>query len=249
MSAVKPVIIISADWREEAGGAIELGNWYVSAVIQAGGIPLAAPPSEDFDDFESAASDILSAGSALLLSGGPDVDPCFFGQGPHRRLGRVNPVRDQLEMALARHALKRGIPVLGICRGMQLLNVAAGGGLVQDIQSSMPKALCHFVQAPRAYPTHWVTVVPGSMLHRILGHDRIRVNSFHHQACSPLAPGFVQAARADDGVVEAIELQPGQGPSHFALGVQWHPECMFRKFPLFLRLFEALVKAAQGGMP
>ncbi len=240
---MKPIVIISGDWREDAGGAVALNPGYVSAVIRAGATPLVAPPSENYDSSDAAAAELLRAGSALVLSGGPDLDPDLFGQAPNPRLGQINPIRDRLELALAREALRRGVPVLGICRGAQVLNVAAGGGLVQDIASAVPGAHLHDVRAPRDYPTHWVSIEEGTLLHRIVGESRLRVNSFHHQACAPVAPGFVQSASADDGVVEAIERAEGG----FALGVQWHPECMYHKCGSSLRLFEALVEAAWEG--
>lgn len=240
---MKPVVIISADWREESGGAVSVNPGYISAIIRAGATPLVAPPSEHFDSSDGAAAELLHAGAALVLTGGQDVDPDLFGQTPHIRLGQVNPVRDRFDIALAREALRRGLPVLGICRGAQVLNVAAGGGLVQDIASCVPGAHLHDVRAPRDWPTHWVNIGAGTLLYRITGERRLKVNSFHHQACGPVASGFAPCAVADDGVVEAIE-HAGEG---FALGVQWHPECMYHKCGSSLRLFEALVEAAREG--
>lgn len=242
-NAVKPVVIIGSDWRDETGGAIAVNPGYISAIIRAGATPLVAPPSEHFESFDAAATEMLRAGSALVLTGGQDIDPDLFGQTPHPKLGPVNPVRDGMDLALAREALRRGLPMLGICRGAQVMNVAAGGGLIQDIPSEVSNAYLHNVGAPRECPTHWVDIVPGTLLHRIVGETRLKVNSFHHQACAPVAPGFVQSASSGDGVVEAIE----RGDGGFALGVQWHPECMYHRYGSSMALFKALVEAARGG--
>ncbi|MBX6395573.1 MAG: gamma-glutamyl-gamma-aminobutyrate hydrolase family protein, partial [Alicyclobacillaceae bacterium] len=175
-----------------------------------------------------------------MLTGGVDVDPAFFGEEPSRGLGEVCPQRDTFEMALVEEAFLRNVPVLAICRGMQVMNVVAGGTLIQDLGSQGRGNLQHRQKAPRWHGSHRIEVVPGSKLAAILGAEELRVNSFHHQAVKDVAPGMQVSATSSDGVVEAIE----SSLHRFAVGVQWHPENMWRRDPVQFRLFEALVRAA-----
>ncbi|MCW2276699.1 gamma-glutamyl-gamma-aminobutyrate hydrolase family protein [Heliophilum fasciatum] len=156
----------------------------------------------------------------LLLSGGGDLDPARYGQQPHAALGEVDPQRDALEFALIRLALQQGMPILGICRGLQVLNVACGGTLIQDIPKQRPQALRHQQKAPRWHPSHSIHVEAGSRLQACYPEGSGWVNSFHHQAVDQVGAGLKVAARAGDGMIEAIE---GLGES-FVLAVQWHPE-------------------------
>lgn len=234
---VRPRIGLTCDLRRDAP-AFELSEAYVRAVVAAGGLPLLLPPVAG----EELVDAWLACVDGLLLTGGVDVDPVWYGRDPAPRLGRISPDRDALELPLARAALERGLPLLAICRGVQVLNVAAGGTLVQDLPSEWPGAIKHYQEAPRWYPTHAVEVVSGSTLARLLGTLRPRVNSFHHQAVLEVGRGLVVAARAPDGVVEAVE---SADPDRFALGVQWHPEAMWERDPASLRLFAALVEAAR----
>lgn len=185
----------------------------------------------------------------LLLTGGGDIDPVFYGEERHPTVGDAEPGRDEFEIDLARRALEADLPVLAICRGAQVLNVSAGGTLVQDIPSSefrqQPDAAEHSIKEPKDHVAHHVTVVPGSALERALGpavnaDKTCRVNSRHHQSVSRLGRSLVATATAPDGVVEAIEA-PG---AHFCVGVQWHPE-NFWKTGEFRPLFDAFVAAAR----
>jgi len=239
---VRPVILISTDCDIESSDSLKLQADYVRAVYMAGGLPLVAVPPMECGDASEAAAELCSLARGLVLTGGSDILPCLFGEEPHPKLGAVNPIRDQFELALARAAMQADLPTLAICRGMQLLNVAAGGGLVQDIESCVPGAHAHRVAAPRWLPTHSVSVVQGSILRRVFGRDSIMVNSFHHQAVHPAAPGFEVAARAGDGIVEAIE----KVGSRFMVGVQWHPEALAGRYPEALDLLREFVIAAQG---
>jgi putative glutamine amidotransferase len=176
----------------------------------------------------------------LLFSGGGDLDPATYGAPPHRLVAGVDLQRDAAELALARWASVEGRPLFGICRGLQVLNVALGGSLYADV-SQHPGAIRH-TYSP-GFPTdlrpHDVRVEPGTCLADLLGAPRVAVNSLHHQASQSLAPGLVAAAFAPDGLVEAVEL-----PGHpFALAVQWHPECL-PGAPEMQRLFAAFVAAA-----
>lgn len=180
---------------------------------------------------------------ALVLTGGGDVDPQYYGETPHPTFSAAEPGRDAFELALARAALDRGMPLLAICRGVQVLNVAAGGSLVQDIETQVPGALVHRVDTTASAIAHEVWVASGSMLAALLADriegDALLVNSRHHQAVKQLAPGFIASATAPDGVIEAIE----RPDLPFCVGVQWHPENFWRTGE-FRALFEGLLKVA-----
>ena len=214
---------------------------YIQAVAQAGGIPVLIPLTEEMPALEGLHARL----DGLLLSGGGDVEPWQYGQRPHEKLGPTDPLRDRVEMALARWAHEANKPTLAICRGIQVLNVALGGTLYQDIASLVPGALAHPHQPgnPRHFLAHQVSVEQGTLLSRILDQPEqaMAVNSMHHQAVDRVAPGFVVSARATDGVIEAIE-HPGQ---RLSLGVQWHPEEMAAHYPLMGRLFAALVSSCR----
>ncbi len=211
---------------------------YMDAVQQAGGTPHLISPDLDQEALDA----LVACLDGILLAGGEDVDPVLYGQEPHPALGRVDRVRDDLELPLARLALDRGLPILGICRGIQVLNVATGGTLYQDLPSQRPGSLAHGCFQPHFPPDHLaheVALVSGSLLARILGQEVLPVNSRHHQGVDRLGDGWQAVAHAPDGLVEAIEA-----PGHpFALGVQWHPENLLRLPAHGLRLFTALVAA------
>lgn len=215
-----------------------LSEGYFRAIEAAGGVPLILPPLTS----AAAISRCAALVDGLLLSGGPDLDPAYFNEEP-RGTGVISPVRDHFELALLAEVIRLGKPVLGICRGMQVLNVFAGGDLYQDIPSQYPEALKHMQQAPAWYGTHKVRLAPGSVLARLYGCTELRVNTFHHQAVRQVAPGFRVAAWAEDGLVEAIE---SAGPA-FVVGVQWHPETMWEKDDRQARLFKAFVAACAAG--
>lgn len=213
-------------------------NNYIGGIKQAGGVPVLLLPQADQDALLYCAKKI----DALLLSGGGDLQPFLFGEEPHWKLGEFDPERDDFEIGMLRLMIDLGKPVLGICRGIQLLNVALGGTLYQDLASQLPSSLQHQQEAPRKCPTHFVTVIPDSRLATILGTTRLRVNSLHHQAIREAAPGLQVTARADDGVIEGME-SPDQP---WLLGVQWHPEGMWEHDQAAASLFRALVHAAGG---
>jgi len=176
----------------------------------------------------------------LLLSGGGDMHPRYYGECPRAELRDVDCARDELELALTGAALAAGMPLLGICRGAQVLGVALGGGLIQDIPSERPGALVHRIEEESQTAWHWVGIAGDSRLSAIMGAGRVNVNSFHHQANGPLGEDARAVAWAEDGVVEAID-----GAAHeFVLGVQWHPERMLDD-DAQRRLFEVFVAAAR----
>jgi putative glutamine amidotransferase len=228
-SSRRPVIGITsyaeqARWGVWDSPAALIPMAYVHAVERAGGRPLLVPPSHE------GIEETLDALDGLLLSGGSDIDPELYGAEAHPQTNGTRPERDRAEIALLRAALERDMPVLAVCRGSQVLNVAQGGDLVQHL----PEVVGHerHKQAPSVFGDHDVDLVPGTRLQRVLG-DHAPVKSHHHQGYGRLGDGLREAARADDGTIEAIE-----DPSRrFALGVLWHPE-EGEDFALFQELVE-----------
>lgn len=216
-----------------------LNNDYAEAIVRAGGIPLVIPVGTETDVVQ-----IAGLVDGLMMTGGNDPNPLLFGQEPHPKLGEVNPERDALELELARHFLYLNKPMLGICRGMQVMNIAVGGTLYQDLSQHKRELIQHNQDAPRTHPSHYVHVEEGSLLHRIAGTDRITVNSYHHQAVWDVAPSFTASGIASDGIIEAIESRRHR----FVIGVQWHPEGLALKGdPFSLRLFEQFVTICATG--
>jgi putative glutamine amidotransferase len=209
---------------------------YVRSVEQAGAVPVVLPPVRAED-----AAALLDRLDGVLLSGGVDVDPVLFGQAPHPKLGQVDRRRDDFELALTREALRRDRPILAICRGHQVLNVAAGGTLIQDIPSIVAGGVTHDARGPRWRRVHRVDVLPASRLREILGQDTMSVNSFHHQAVDRLGEGLVVSARSEDGVVEGLEAPM----CRFVLAVQWHPESFWSRPDSFQPLFDAHAEACR----
>jgi len=217
-----------------------LSQAYVRAVASAGGAPVILPPHLEQDPLRA----VFRGIDGLVLSGGGDIHPAAFGDQDRGLLGRVDRQRDKTELSLARWALTESLPVLAICRGLQVLNVAAGGTLIQDIPAELPDALTHSSSAdhPTAEIAHTVQVVPNTQLAALLGTDNLGTNSAHHQAAKAIGDDLVVTARASDGVIEALEA-----PDHpFYIGVQWHPEVMAEQAAPMLRLFRGLIKAAHS---
>ena len=236
---VTPVIGITLD-REEPGGYskfpwLALRENYASAVADAGGLPvLLAPQANRIDAY-------LELLDGLIVSGGAfDIDPALFGASERHAAVTTKAARTAFELGITRGALERGIPILGICGGQQLLHVALGGTLIQHIPDEVPGALAHEQPNPRDEPGHWVRILPGTRLHGIVGADELAVNSAHHQAAKDVPVGLRVSAIAADGVIEAIE----DPERRFCIGVQWHPE--FSLSGGDRRLFLAFVDAARG---
>ncbi len=206
-----------------------LGLTYMRAIELAGGVPVVLPPLEP-----GAMSTLLTRLDGVCLSGGPDLDPAAYGARAHEALGPTEPALDRFELELARAADAAGLPLLGVCRGAQALNVARGGTLHQHIEGHRQSELA-------CLPTHSVRIAASSRAARLLGGHSAEVNSFHHQAVDTLGDGLVATAWAPDGTIEGIE-----DPGHpFLLAVQWHAETLLDD-PGQLALFEALVEAAAG---
>jgi putative glutamine amidotransferase len=196
---------------------LALGLTYPEAIRRAGAVPVIIPPL-DTDSIEP----LLDGLCGLFLSGGPDLHPTVYGASPHPALGPTEPHLDLFEVALVRAAEARELPVLAICRGLQVLNVARGGTLVQDLPSERPSNVVHRQLLPGRHATHDVTLETGSLVATALGVVRTRVNSFHHQAVDVLGSGLRAVGWASDGVVEAIEATDRA----FCIAVQWHAESM-----------------------
>jgi putative glutamine amidotransferase len=213
---------------------------YLRAVQQAGGVPVPLPPQLDDDALEALASRL----DGLLLTGGGDLDPLAYGEPRHPTVYDVSPARDRLESSAARRCMAEGKPILAICRGIQLLNVAFGGSLYQDVATDPGTKIKHDQTGPRDKLTHPVKVTPGSLLARVLESEALQVNSMHHQAVKALGKNLVAVAHAPDQIIEGIELNDSS-PDRFVLGVQWHPEELVSKDSAARNLFSAFVSACR----
>lgn len=241
----RPLIGITPDFngdRSEFGGKEPTSfvrNRYLNAIWELGGIPFILPLTEK----KNGARMVLDRIDGLLLTGsGPDIPPSLYHEKQKYPFSLVHPLRTEFEISLCRLALKEKKPILGICGGNQLFNVALKGSLIQDIPSEVDSSLFHRQKEKYEKTSHWVEITPGSLLHRIFKKRKIKVNSFHHQSVKKLGKGLKLNAVSPDGVIEGIEY-----PDHpFALGVQWHPECLVKTDIFSRRLFQAFIKSAQS---
>ncbi|CAN5654330.1 gamma-glutamyl-gamma-aminobutyrate hydrolase family protein [soil metagenome] len=243
-----PVIGVTATLKEDIeeiatrplGRFVRADFDYVDGVAQAGGAPVVLPPAMD----ARAAGSVVDGLDGLLLSGGSDLDPSYYGEEPIPELDVTIPERDELEMVLLESALERGIPVFGICRGLQVLNVALGGTLYQDLPSQVDRDLLkHRQTTPKWQATHEIEVLENTRIAGITGSGSLKVNSYHHQAIKDLAKDFIVSASSSDGIVEAIEYRDLS--EHWILAVQWHAEAMRQAGSEHRSLFEAHVAAAE----
>lgn len=225
--------------RRQWAGAERQGvnSAYVQSVVAAGAVPLILPPAIG----AAQAMGAIEGLDALVLSGGEDLDPAWYGASASPDLGEVDRERDLLELALFAAARQRGLPILGICRGIQLINVALGGTLWQHLPGERPSPVNHDRRDARSTRTHDVALEPGSLAAEVLGRTAMGVNSFHHQGIRGLAPALRASGWAEDGLVEAVEGAAGEP---WLLAVQWHPEEMHADAAAPERgLFRALVEA------
>ncbi len=219
-----------------------MGRSYIEELRKVGAVPWVIPLIPHDPD---TLREIFERLDGVFITGGVDVDPSRYGEPKTPLCGTTDPDRDAVEIALLRHALGRALPVLAVCRGIQILNVARGGTLYQDVTAQVPAALKHdYFPTPerpsRKYLAHDVTVAPGSRLGDILGGGVVPVNSMHHQAIKDLAPGLAATAHAPDGIIEAVE---GTGPQYL-VAVQWHPEELTESDPGMARLFTSFAAAS-----
>ena len=234
-----PIIgITSTISKNKAGSNLSsIGQAYIHAIQQAGGLPLVIPIGIALSDIEALTSHL----DGILFTGGGDIETGYFGGENHPKVSGVIPERDQLEFELLRTALEIDLPLLAICRGIQVLNVGLGGTLYTHIQDQLPDAIKHdwYPDYPRDRIAHTVSVAPSSKLHQILGDSEVPVNSLHHQGIDKIGQGLKPIATAPDGLVEAVEV----ASARFALGVQWHPECLPDSLPM-QQLFRAFIDAS-----
>ena len=217
MAPLLPVVAVSATSEVVRDRPqVRLNQRYVDALQRAGVIPVVVPPLS-----AAAIEALIERVDGLVLTGGEDVDPSLYGQAPHPRAESPNPARDRSELGLIHAAHARRLPTLAICRGAQILNVAFGGTLIQDIPSQVPGALSHACGPERAARVHAVALESGTTLQRMLGGERITVNSLHHQAADRPGHGLRASARSSDGIIEALEWG---SDDWWMVGVQWHPE-------------------------
>ena len=243
MDRMKPHIALVCSRGEKVGPnrvqPDQIGTTYTTAVIKAGGLPFLIPLDYPLDEL----SVIRDSFDGLILVGGGDVETARYGGKEHPSVDGVWPIRDEIESRLADLAYDTGWPVFGICRGVQIMNVAAGGKLYSDIPDQVPGVRFVHQQTstvPRDHIVHKVNILSGTLLHRILEKDTVEVNSFHHQAVSEPGERMMITAYSEDGIPEGLEM-----PGHpFALGVQWHPECM-QTCDDHMKLFRAFVDACR----
>lgn len=241
---MKPLIGISCgtfydrDWCPPSFGHRQT---YVDAVLRAGGAPMLIPPVQD----EVTLRALYERLDGVLFAGGGDIAPTHYGDMPHEKLGMIDPLRDGAELPMARWAVAEGKPVLGICRGVQVINVALGGTLYQDIPSQIETDLHHNLSYEREDWTHMahpIRIAPDSRLARLIGAENLEINSLHHQAVRQIAPGLRAVAWAPDGVIEALESTDGA----FIIGVQCHPEALQGQADTRWRaLFSAFVESCR----
>lgn len=230
-----PIIGITCghQWKDPERYYVNAG--YIDCITAAGGVPILIPYTD-----EEKLKQIVAKIDGLLLPGGIDIDARLFGEEPHPGCGEIDPRWDQLDSMVIELVRKRQLPILAICRGIQILNVACGGTIIQDIPSQVNQPIKHTQEAPKFHPTHSVRLKPDTILSEMFQANTLWVNSFHHQAVGKVAPGFKASAQSSDGVIEAIENE--EHP--YMVGVQWHPELMVSHYPKFRELFNRLVKTA-----
>ncbi len=242
----RPVIGIATQTLEEIPDELPrcwvMSQQYVRVLVAAGAVPWIIPLIEN--DLTTLRG-IYDRLDGVFLPGGVDLDPAAYDEAPNNLVGRTDPARDEIELSLTRWALEDGKPLLAVCRGIQVVNVAAGGTVHQDIATELPGAIKHDYfprrgQYSRDLLVHEVEVAEGSRLASLLQSSTVRVNSMHHQGIKRLAPGLRPTAYAPDGLIEGLELPNGQ----FLVAVQWHPEALVERDPRMQRLFTAFIQAA-----
>ena len=233
----KPVIGLSCSYeKNDTEHRIFLNHSYLDAIRRFGGIPVVLPSEGNEDELKYLASQC----DGILFTGGMDIEPSLYGEEKWNDTVATTPDRDRCETLLFRLAAERNLPILGICRGLQMMNVHFGGTLYQDIPTQAPSDVTHSMGASLNKTCHNCIITPGSPLHTLLGQDVIAINSFHHQSIKDVAPGFGVMGRCEDGIIEAI-WNPGM---RFAWAVQWHPERLSEE-DSSAQLFRAFISACK----
>jgi len=239
MQNQKPLIALTPNYNIEREEPY-MRPAYLKAIEAAGAIPVILPLGLGKDDLTRLAETF----DGFLFTGGPDIHPFYFEEETHAHCGNISPLRDTMELSLLSLVLEQQKPILGICRGIQLLNIGLGGNIYQDIPSQFPEDFPIAHRQPFAYdiPSHTVTVVPGTLLAKVSHHDSVlKVNSMHHQAVRDLAPGLIVSGYASNRLIEAIEK-----PDYpFFLGVQWHPEYLWNQDLAAAGIFHEFVAACR----
>ena len=232
----KPIIGLTS-YQREKGAYCSVVTEYIYSVFAAGGIPVCIPTIEDEEDYEY----YIDMLDGILFTGGADINPLCYGEEPLKEINGIAPYRDKYELGLFKKAYEKCMPIFGVCRGSQLINVALGGKLYQDINRQIPDSFGHYPKdTPEDELYHSVNIVEGSRLKNILGEEKLHINSFHHQAVKTLGSNLVVGALSSDNIIESIESTEDR----YLLGVQWHPECLTKKHPIFLKLFKDFIQAA-----
>lgn len=237
---MKPVIGVTI-WKEMKDGCVyeKVNECNTKAFSQNGGVAVMLPNTSDDEVIDG----YLEMLDGICFTGGGDINPLLFDEEPVRGLGNIEYDRDDFEMKLYKKAAEKNIPMIGICRGMQIMNVAAGGTVYQDIYSQRPDTNCHSPKSSfGGNEYHSVTINSNSKLYNIFGTTELKTNSYHHQSVKDVADGYEATAFAKDGIIECIE----SNKLNFAIGVQWHPEAMYTKYPLYNKLFQAFIKEASN---
>lgn len=232
-----PIILVPVSIHDAEKRRFGVSRHYVRSVIDAGGLPVLVPVSVD----EQRLRRMYDLCAGVMLTGGADCDPAVYGEAAHPRTYGIDADRDRAELLLTRWAVADDRPLFGICRGVQMMNVAMGGTLIQDIPSQLSTPIEHSATGERNAESHRVRAADGSVLAAALGADDVGVNSFHHQSVHRLGEGFVASAQAGDGVIEAIEMPARR----FTVGVQWHPEDLSAEHAEMQALFDAFVRASR----
>lgn len=233
----KPIIGITSNHSDDYTQC-KLNKAYIEAVTSAGGLAIVLPIISE----QGIIGEYIDEIDGLLLTGGVDIDPLLYGENPLPVNGELDPLRDYFELELLSYADQAELPILGICKGCQILNVAMGGTLYQDLYKQKKTVFKHFQDAPRWYPTHGINIEGNSYLYKIINKKNTKVNSIHHQGIKDVSSDFNITAQADDGVIEAIEKKDGR----FVIGVQWHPEIMWENEKENFYLFTEFIRQSKN---
>lgn len=234
----KAIIGITAN-QDKDYKEYRLNKSYSKAIISAGGLPVILPVISD----ETIIKEYIKEIDGLLLTGGADPDPLIYGENPLPFTGSIDPLRDSFELEIFKYAFQEKLSILGICKGIQIINIAMGGTLYQGLDSQREGVFKHNQEAPSWYPTHNVKIEADSYLNQIVKQEKIKVNSNHHQSIKDVSSKFLVSAKAEDGVIEAIEI----GEERFVMGVQWHPETMWKNSHENFNIFKEFVSQSEKG--